>query len=163
MRNSKPTLALATIFAVCGLFLASCGGGSGSGSSATTINGISVPPEPDATQNNATLAGVDSNANGVRDDVERKIAEKVDASTFNVALGYAKTVEEIVESPTPTTREAALAKISKIICATSGATDGVKNLSMNDFVANNDERKNQLKAFNDVLVGFSPEELSSCN
>jgi hypothetical protein len=38
------------------------------------INGIVVPLEPDPVVNNATLAGVDSNANGVRDDVERKIA-----------------------------------------------------------------------------------------
>lgn len=41
-----------------------------------TINGIEVPPEPDPALNNATLAGVDLNENGVRDDVERYIAEK---------------------------------------------------------------------------------------
>jgi Repeat of unknown function (DUF5648) len=38
------------------------------------INGIVVPLEPDPVANNATLAGVDNNENGVRDDVERKIA-----------------------------------------------------------------------------------------
>jgi len=37
------------------------------------INGHRLPPEPDPTINNATLLGVDSNDNGVRDDVERKI------------------------------------------------------------------------------------------
>ncbi len=37
------------------------------------INGHKLPPEPDPTLNNATLLGIDSNSNGVRDDVERKI------------------------------------------------------------------------------------------
>ena len=37
------------------------------------INGYKLPPEPDPTVNNATLLGVDSNGNGVRDDVERWI------------------------------------------------------------------------------------------
>ncbi len=37
------------------------------------INGHTLPPEPDPKLNNATLIGIDSNNNGVRDDVERKI------------------------------------------------------------------------------------------
>ena len=36
------------------------------------INGA-LPPEPDSVENNATLVGVDSNNNGIRDDVERAI------------------------------------------------------------------------------------------
>lgn len=40
------------------------------------INGITVPPEPAPSVNNSTLAGVDINNNGVRDDVEREIARK---------------------------------------------------------------------------------------
>lgn len=35
------------------------------------INGVAVPPEPPPELNNATLAGFDTNGNGVRDDVER--------------------------------------------------------------------------------------------
>ena len=38
-----------------------------------TINGHTLPPEPDPTINNSTLLGIDSNNNGVRDDVERWI------------------------------------------------------------------------------------------
>lgn len=37
------------------------------------INGHRLPPEPNPTINNATLLGVDTNNNGVRDDVERWI------------------------------------------------------------------------------------------
>jgi len=40
------------------------------------VNGHRLPPEPDPAVNNATLLGVDSNHNGVRDDVERWIYEK---------------------------------------------------------------------------------------
>ena len=39
----------------------------------TMIHGHILPPEPDPAINNATLLGVDSNGNGVRDDVERWI------------------------------------------------------------------------------------------
>ncbi|HIP29029.1 MAG TPA: hypothetical protein EYG82_07635 [Sulfurovum sp.] len=37
------------------------------------INGYTLPPEPNKVQNNKTLLGVDSNHNGIRDDVERFI------------------------------------------------------------------------------------------
>jgi len=37
------------------------------------IDGYTLPPEPDPKINNATLLGIDSNHNGVRDDVERWI------------------------------------------------------------------------------------------
>jgi hypothetical protein len=39
------------------------------------IHGHRLPPEPDPKVNNATLLGIDSNHNGVRDDVERWIYE----------------------------------------------------------------------------------------
>jgi hypothetical protein len=38
-----------------------------------TINGHTIPPEPDPKVNKSTLLGIDSNNNGVRDDVERWI------------------------------------------------------------------------------------------
>ena len=38
-----------------------------------TINGHTLPPEPDPKINNSTLLGIDSNNNGVRDDIERKV------------------------------------------------------------------------------------------
>ncbi|GIT98510.1 hypothetical protein [Sulfurovum sp. TSL1] len=43
-----------------------------------TINGHTLPPEPDPKINNSTLLGIDSNNNGVRDDVERWIYETYD-------------------------------------------------------------------------------------
>ncbi len=58
------------------------------------ING-DLPAEPDATTNNATLVGVDSNQNGIRDDVERAIYNKY-KSTPKVAIAmlqYAKALQ----------------------------------------------------------------------
>ncbi len=81
--------------------LSACGGGSGNGSTAQTdvINGIPVPKEPDATLNNATLAGVDSNSNGVRDDVERKIAEKSgNMEVYKNSLALAREMSIVVAS-----------------------------------------------------------------
>ncbi|WP_296843340.1 hypothetical protein [Thiofilum sp.] len=51
-----------------------------------TINGIVVPPEPDATVNNASIQGVDINTNGVRDDVERKLLKNLVEMKQNIQL-----------------------------------------------------------------------------
>ena len=58
------------------------------------ING-ELPPEPDTAENNATLAGVDSNSNGIRDDVERTIYLKYkDTPRVAIAaLQYAKELQ----------------------------------------------------------------------
>jgi len=45
---------------------------------AWVVDGYTLPPEPDEALNNATLLGIDSNNNGVRDDVERWIYETYD-------------------------------------------------------------------------------------
>ena len=58
------------------------------------INGT-LPPEPDPVGNNATLAGIDSNNNGIRDDVERAIYLKYkDTPRVAIAaLQYAKELQ----------------------------------------------------------------------
>jgi hypothetical protein len=65
------------------LFLAACGGGGSSMPAApippppdpNLINGIRVPPDP-GPAGTATVAGMDSDANGIRDDIDRFIATK---------------------------------------------------------------------------------------
>jgi len=91
--------------------VAACGGGGGGttapptapAANTSTINGINVPPEPEATGNAATLAGIDTNTNGVRDDVERSIAQNT-PQTFADAMKVAKVVQQQVAgatAPTP--------------------------------------------------------------
>ena len=80
--------------------LTGCSGGSSAQPSASSqtpqvINGITVPPEPDSVAN-ATLLGVDSNNNGVRDDVDRQIATLygTDANRYAAALQAAKSDQD---------------------------------------------------------------------
>jgi hypothetical protein len=144
MRVSKNTRVLTIMLAVCGLFLASCGGGSG-GSSASTINGISVPPEPDIKQNNATIAGIDSNSNGVRDDVERKVAEKSkDSEEYLRALNYAIIIQDIVTNNK-------IYSESDLICASLAHPEGeeVAEKIITDLVVNNEAR---LSAYKDAIL-----------
>jgi hypothetical protein len=51
---------------------------SGDANTTEVIDGHVLPPEPDPKVNNATLLGIDSNNNGVRDDVERWIYSRYD-------------------------------------------------------------------------------------
>ena len=62
------------------------------------INGYRLPPEPDPTVNDSTLLGVDSNGNGVRDDVERKIVIKYEKPIeIELLMSYARIDQEILE------------------------------------------------------------------
>jgi len=63
------------------------------------INGISVPPMP--ANSTATVAGVDSNGNGVRDDVERALATRLGAkpSHYQLAYSLAKTIQSAISAP----------------------------------------------------------------
>lgn len=70
------------------------------------INGYKLPPEPDPVVNDATLLGIDSNGNGVRDDVERYIVirysqdPKYPKTKTAIALQYAWASQKILENPT---------------------------------------------------------------
>jgi hypothetical protein len=81
MQQKKIMLSLGILTST--FILTACGGGKESAATQITppatvktevINGQTVPLAPDPTLNNSTLVGVDSNNNGVRDDVERLIA-----------------------------------------------------------------------------------------
>ncbi|MHC3995027.1 hypothetical protein ACXWTF_09360 [Thiomicrolovo sp. ZZH C-3] len=66
------------------------------------IHGHRLPPEPDPKINNSTLLGVDSNDNGVRDDVERwtilKYKEKHPIVTL-IGLQGARAAQIIIQEP----------------------------------------------------------------
>jgi VCBS repeat-containing protein len=70
------------------------------------INGYTLPPEPDEALNNSTLLGIDSNNNGVRDDVERWIIKhyakdpKYPKTKTAIAMQYAWATQKILENPT---------------------------------------------------------------
>ena len=82
------------------------------------INGHVLPPMPDETLNNSTLLGIDSNDNGVRDDVERYVIIRFSKEDFPktrtaLAMQYAWAKQKIIENPT---RESAKYSHDSIDC-----------------------------------------------
>ena len=66
------------------------------------INGYQLPPELDSQVNNSTLLGIDSNNNGVRDDVEIFIIKKyIDHHKIVTEIGLqgARAYQMIIENP----------------------------------------------------------------
>lgn len=127
-----------------------------------TINGITVPPEPDPKVNNATLAGVDVNGNGVRDDVERKIVQiLIDPQKISYALIYAKSYERELYSTT-TSRKELLTLHSETQCAAEKDEAAMNTLKLADIVLNNDIRLKTQMRRSTILQSVGPEEVSPC-
>ena len=67
-----------------------------------TINGHVLPPEPDSIINNSTLLGIDSNNNGVRDDVERWIYQTYKDKHpihIDIAMQAGRAYKKVLETP----------------------------------------------------------------
>jgi len=66
------------------------------------IHGYTLPPEPDKIINNSTLLGIDSNNNGVRDDVEiwilKKYKDKHPIYT-EIAMQTGRAWQKVLEDP----------------------------------------------------------------
>ena len=91
------------------LALVACGGGDKA--PPETINGIAVPPMPDAVANQATVGGVDSNGNGIRDDVDRMLATEFgqNPASYQEAVNYARTQQAALINPNQATVDAHIA------------------------------------------------------
>jgi hypothetical protein len=85
------------------------------------VNGIAVPPAPDAASNAGTLSGVDSNSNALRDDVERSLAQRAPSqAAYNASVTVAATVQALVVDAAPS-RAVALARFKVFHCAVRAA------------------------------------------
>jgi hypothetical protein len=154
--------------------LTSCGGnGSSTTTTATTppgatseiINGITVPIAPDTAANAATIKGVDSNNNGVRDDVERLVANSTTQKTFANDIVYVKTYSTILEAKTTDTltREQALDLMKKLQCFDfQGDPKTIRNpggVSLVSQIFDTPERQAMLEKIGLVLGGYDSEEV----
>jgi hypothetical protein len=86
------------------------------------INGIAVPPEPDPVSNDSSVAGIDSNRNGIRDDVERLLATKfgTDGQKYTEAFRISKAEQALLVTPSSALR----AELVRLIeCETLPASD----------------------------------------
>jgi len=70
------------------------------------VNCYMLPVEPNAKINNSTLLGIDSNSNGIRDDVERYVIKRYakdpefPKTKMALAMKYAWASQKILENPT---------------------------------------------------------------
>lgn len=80
--------------------LVACDGGR---NSSNVINGIDVPPVPDAVEDAATVGGVDTDGDIVRDIVERMLAEEFgdDPVFYEQAKAHALAEQVAIMDPTP--------------------------------------------------------------
>lgn len=146
------------------LGLSACGsGGGGGGSNNTTSRDLPADPGPAAT---ATTAGVDTNSNAVRDEVEIKLSSEIsDDSQYRVALKVAAAYQAILLNPEPTTRDEALQAYGRILCAPAGATSvyGQSNAAIQVLTFDTPDRMAKFAALNSKLGGgFFGEELPAC-
>lgn len=130
-------------------------------SGSETINGIVVPPEPSPELNNATLAGVDVNNNGVRDDVERILAARSVNTESNAKLKLmAQHFQNVIISSRPISRAEAISYERKYSCAIDMPGMVPKELSqtqdqmLSQIVANTEARKIALSEYYKAL-GYS--------
>ncbi len=125
------------------------------------ING-DLPAEPDVAANSATLAGIDSNQNGIRDDVERAIYNKY-KSTPKVAIAmlqYAKALQmEFTHVTNSETLVAVMQEQGRGLSCALGYEEEVKSL-----VFNNQERSNfreEVRA--KFMTGYALSEGEDCD
>lgn len=101
-----------------------------------------LPPEPNKAENDATLAGIDANTNGIRDDVERAIYFKYQESAKEAApaFQYAKALQmEFTNVYNSATLVAVMQEESR---ASLCLSDREKKGEIADLVFNTQERNN---------------------
>lgn len=101
---------MARVLSACVLttLLVSCGGdggssgekGLGSNTPPAVINGVPVPADPGPAAS-STIVGVDANADGVRDEVERALAKSygADRTRYPVAMALARSLQTVLQQP----------------------------------------------------------------
>jgi len=133
-----------------------------------TINGHILPPEPDPKINNSTLLGIDSNNNGVRDDVERwiyKTYKDKHPIHIDIAMQGAKEKQKIIFNPLEaknehnTTVSALYCESYFAICidkAMEYAIDErINGGKLKQIIFNTLERKEQNRKYHQLISGHS--------
>ena len=140
--------------------IVSCGGSASNAN--PTINGHSVPAEPEPAANVSNVAGVDSNSNGVRDDVERKLAAvDSDKAVYQSLLSIAREQQRLLTIAVPADRERALQEVAKLYCAILKSTD-TPGIGLLELIVDTPDRLAAYTAFYDVLGGVDSSEVPPC-
>ncbi len=127
-----------------------------------TLDGIVLPPEPDPTTNDATLAGVDSNNSGVRDDVELMIAQSVsEPDTFVNAISLAKGYQAILVAPT-FNQVVYDVEYLRILCAAAKVPSTFDDVAVLNATINTEVRSERYKERISSVSGRFYDEESEC-
>lgn len=147
------------------IFLSACGGGSnGGGGGGSTTSSRNLPPDP-GTAATATVAGVDTNNNGVRDEVEIALSKKITSDEqYSTTIRVAKAHQLMLTKPLPTTRAEALKAYGEIACASgTGVAYGQSSNAVSNLVFDTASRKDILSKIVKLTDGgFDGEELPAC-
>lgn len=133
------------------------------------VDGHRLPPQPDETLNNSTLLGIDSNDNGVRDDVERFVYEHYkDVHPVNIAVAMqaARAYQILMDDPIKAAKELHSEMSAPLYCEFYYANDAKyfgeeilipKEINTKTFrqglIFNTEERKNAYYIYNATLSG----------
>lgn len=131
-------------YSVLVVLVVGCGGGGGdqqqpASEQVELINGVQVPPAPDPTVNQATLKGVDSNSNGIRDDIDRLLASDfgTDSRLHQEVQNFYRLQALAMQTPTPANVDAYVAALNCI-----GTGDRLaKQRQITDTVLDTGERR----------------------
>jgi hypothetical protein len=127
------------LIVVLGLILFGCdGSGHDKSVEGESINGIAVPPAPNADEDNVTVAGVDTNNNGIRDSVERVIAAEFgqDNKDYHKAMEYAEILQVAMVDPS----EENVKMYAQLLSSSVGTEESSVIKTVDDTMINTDDR-----------------------
>jgi hypothetical protein len=133
------------------------------------VMGKNLPPQPDQVKNDSTIAGIDANNNGIRDDVELTIFKKYPASAKIRAaeLQYAEALQlELTEVFNTESLTVALRKEDLAYDCIGQADDSDMQNHLNEvknWVINNTSRSKQLTQSLSYMESYSLSNGTDCD
>jgi hypothetical protein len=122
-----------------------------------TVDGYTLPPMPNPTQNDKTLLGIDTNTNGIRDDVEIYIYNRFQGYTNSkvereIAKQWARTATRLIQNPESAYEDKKYELVNRVLdCETYYHDKFLVNLDFNGWLKYSIEHKVFNSEFEDTL------------
>ncbi|MDR2636233.1 MAG: hypothetical protein LBC08_05330 [Campylobacteraceae bacterium] len=122
-----------------------------------TVDGYTLPPMPNPTENDKTLLGIDTNSNGIRDDVEIYIYNRFQGYTNSkvereIAMQWAKAAQQFLISPETAYEDKKYELIDRAVsCEYYCYTTYLKDVSLEEFNNYTNKHKVFNSKFKDVI------------
>jgi hypothetical protein len=133
------------------------------------VDGSHLPPPPDSNRVDETVAGIDANGNGIRDDVELAIFAEYSTSTEtrSAELQYAMDLQiQLTEVFDPTTWEAAAKQNDRgfgCLYDTSESGYGILEKEVEGLVLNTPDRIKRFKSIEQYRVSYKLSSGPDCD